>query len=180
MNGEFKAIFLNSVGIHIISIFLIVYFYSHCYEKYIAFISWSKIDQSTFCDYYKDIKVTISEEKYLSDRTLQEWERIEWARMRCGNMNRAGQKGWKNKEMCQCRICGKEEESFKHIWNGEKVRGKLKQEGRNWLEAIEKKHRRDDWMIEMLKGKASKGACWFSKEIYKMYQEQESEQQSDQ
>lgn len=128
--------------------------------------NWRKIDKSSFCQHYKTIKEGIEEEKYLSDEKTTEWEKIQWARMRCGNLERFGKKGMPK---WHCRACQNEdeEESFKHIWNCPQVKNNCKRELRNWIQAMKQKHKNENWMINMLKGRVLKEACRYSWEFQK-------------
>lgn len=126
---------------------------------------WKKIKDSSFCKQYKNIKEIIGAEEYLQDNEVTEWEKIQWARMRCGNLERGRKKGlteW------NCRICKKEEENFQHIWNCAQIRSKSKKDLINWIQAMEQRHNEEDWMIKMLKGKVSKEACRYCWEFQKL------------
>ena len=46
---------------------------------------WVKIDNSTYCPYYRHLKTDISGEEYLYDETKDEEKKKLWARARCGN-----------------------------------------------------------------------------------------------
>ena len=44
-----------------------------------------KIDNSTYCPYYRHLKIDISGEEYWYDETKDEEKKKLWARARCGN-----------------------------------------------------------------------------------------------
>ena len=47
---------------------------------------WVKIDNLTYCRYYRHLKTDLSGEEYLSNSTKDEEKKKLWARARCGNI----------------------------------------------------------------------------------------------
>ena len=74
---------------------------------------WVKVDKSSFCKFYGEIKKTVDREKYWDKKGINGEMKEEWARLRCGNIGKVGKKGY---EDWSCRICEKEDESINHIW----------------------------------------------------------------
>ena len=74
---------------------------------------WIKVDKSSFCKFYGEIKNTVDGEKYWDKKGINGEMKEEWARLRCGNIGKVGKKRY---EDWSCRICGKENESINHIW----------------------------------------------------------------
>ena len=74
---------------------------------------WVKVDKSSFCKFYGELKKTVDREKYWDKKSINGEMKEEWARLRCGNVGKVGKKGY---EDWSCRICGKEDESINHKW----------------------------------------------------------------
>ena len=49
---------------------------------------WEKIDKSSFCPLYKQIKASPEREEYWNIKSDEEWLNGTWARLRCGNVRR--------------------------------------------------------------------------------------------
>lgn len=73
---------------------------------------WCRIDNSKYCAEYKRRKDKVGVEKYWSQRGTSEKDKVQWARMRCGNIGRAGNKGYVEES---CRLCGQGKEKLEHI-----------------------------------------------------------------
>lgn len=114
-------------------------------------LNWVKIQSSTFNDKYKIWKTEKGREKYWEMNGLQDWERVQWARLRCGSTLREGKKGYKD---TKCRLCKKEEENLKHmVWCeklDEEVVGEAWDRWLEWrdVEGVD----REQAAIEALKG----------------------------
>ena len=93
---------------------------------------WVKVDKSTFCSIYKEIKEEFEREKYWDEGMVAGELKEQWARLRCGNFVKAGKKGFNNQE---CELCGVEEENLEHIWNCVEARKGIKKE---WVEGVDK------------------------------------------
>ncbi|CAG5078452.1 Protein of unknown function [Cotesia congregata] len=110
-----------------------------------------KIMESTFNRRYKFIKTTMGTEPYWVDS----WIKEVWCRIRCGNIVRAGKKGFKD---WQCRLCQNEDETLEHIFRcrslkaaaNEKIRGGVAEE---WRQTF-------DWLLmQTLRGDPIKEIC---------------------
>ena len=80
---------------------------------------WCRIDKSTYCPEYRRRKDTVGLERYWEQNGVSGNDKEQWSRMRCGNVGRAGNKGYKDK---QCRLCGQEDEELNHIRNCRKFK----------------------------------------------------------
>lgn len=75
-----------------------------------------------------------------------------WARMRCGNIGRAGNKGYTD---VSCRLCGGEREDLEHILQCESVKGgDLKELWEEW-DGLG----RDESIVRILGGKPISELC---------------------
>ena len=86
--------------------------------------------------------------------------------MRCGNIGRAGNKGFKEEN---CRLCGTGKENLDHAWSCEGMRSTTKEELVRKVEAEwgkVKERGRNGW-IELLRGKVKTGLCQFTREFEK-------------
>ena len=54
-----------------------------------------KVDKSSFCKFYGEIKKTVDREKYWDKKEINGEMKGEWARLRCGNSVKWGRKGMK-------------------------------------------------------------------------------------
>ena len=86
---------------------------------------WMKVDKSSFCKFYEEIKKTVNRQKYWDKKGINGEIKEEWARLKCGNIGNVGKKGY---EDWSCRVCGKEDESINHIWMCEDARELIKDE----------------------------------------------------
>lgn len=66
-------------------------------------LDWAKIDGSNYCSGYRKWKTNLGREKYWDEKGTSSEEKEQWARLRCGNVGKAGNKGYKD---TTCRICG--------------------------------------------------------------------------
>ena len=57
---------------------------------------WVKVDKSSFCKLYGEIKKTVDREKYWDKKGINGEMKEEWARLRCGNIGKVGKKGYEN------------------------------------------------------------------------------------
>ncbi|XP_015120516.1 uncharacterized protein LOC107043497 [Diachasma alloeum] len=89
-----------------------------------------RIRDSTFNPFYKYLVRPDEKEGYWSMKGVTWGDKTMWARMRCGNIGRAGNKGY---EDVSCRLCGEVREDLEHILECDKVReGKLKDLWGEW------------------------------------------------
>jgi len=124
---------------------------------------WERINSSEYNGWYKEVK-----EEGISEYLKKNWGKSKWKRVaifRLGSMMREG-KYWKREEKRRCRMCGRERETWKHVWEEcrewrkegeswqEVVREMLgeKGEGEWWMKKIE---REKEWLVER-KGKREK------------------------
>lgn len=110
---------------------------------------WGKINRSRYCPEYKDIKTDWTQESYWEDKEVKGRDKEQWARMRCGNIGRAGNKGFKEEN---CRLCKAGPENLEHAWSCVEMRrltkedlvkkvesewDKIKEKGKNgWIELL--------------------------------------------
>ncbi|KAK9306259.1 hypothetical protein QLX08_002989 [Tetragonisca angustula] len=86
---------------------------------------WCKINRSRYCPDYKDLKTDWTQESYWEDKETSWKDKEQWARMQCGNIGRAGNKGFKEEN---CRLCGTGKENLDHAWSCEGMRSTTKEE----------------------------------------------------
>ena len=80
---------------------------------------WYRIDTSKYCSEYGKWKKIVGYEKYWEEKDVKLKDEEQWARMRCSNIGRAGNKGYMN---VNCRLCGAVKENLKHtVGNWKKV-----------------------------------------------------------
>ncbi|KAK2577961.1 hypothetical protein KPH14_012261 [Odynerus spinipes] len=89
--------------------------------------------------------------------------------MRCGNLGRAGNKGY---DKMQCRLCGWETEDLEHIWNCEKFRNVVNPELERRIGKIMEGHRGREWK-KLLSGPIQAELCEYSREFEKEARDQE-------
>lgn len=82
-------------------------------------LNWGKIGKSRYCDVYKGWKKEIDCEKYVLDRQTDSKTIEQWARIRCRNLGRERNKGFRNKKG---RLCREEKENLEHILVCQKAR----------------------------------------------------------
>ncbi|XP_043475764.1 uncharacterized protein LOC122507221 [Leptopilina heterotoma] len=93
---------------------------------------WYKIDKSSYCKNYGKWKSKIGRENYWEIKELSFKDKEQWARIRCGNVGRAGNKGFTD---VSCRLCGSETENIEHIWVCKKARELI---DKKWVEEVDK------------------------------------------
>ena len=72
-----------------------------------------KVDESSFCKFYGEIKKTVDREnKYCDKKGINGGMKEEWARLRCDNISKVGKKGYEN---WSCMICAEDDESINHM-----------------------------------------------------------------
>ncbi|CAG5107947.1 Protein of unknown function, partial [Cotesia congregata] len=84
---------------------------SNWWEKELE-AEWSKIVESKYNSLYKEILPGANGAAYLRMKVKRKMDKETWARIRCGNVGRAGKKGYKD---WSCRLCGGGEETLAHI-----------------------------------------------------------------
>ena len=97
---------------------------------------WVKVDKSTYCGFYKEIKKGVEIEKYWDESKYTGLTKEQWARLRCGNIGKVEKKGYAN---WNCRVCEEVEESMEHIWKCETAREQIKEE---WVRGV------DEWKMD--------------------------------
>lgn len=70
------------------------------------------VHKSTYCPLYEFTKTSEGCEDYWRDESGESWVKETWARLRCGNIDRYGKKGFKN---WSCRICNSQQETLAHL-----------------------------------------------------------------
>lgn len=126
---------------------------------------WTKIDKSSYCDYYKTLKTDAEMEKYLKKDNLEEWQKVVWTRWRCGSAVRGGKKGYDNDK---CRGCGRVTETIEHVTSCKKILEKLGEETRKFWQDERNKCSEDEWKIRLinkLKQRPNKNICAMLREI---------------
>ena len=73
---------------------------------------WHRIDTLRYCPEHGEWKKIVGYEKYWGEKDVKLKDKEQWARMRCGNIGRAGNKGYMN---VNCKLCGAVKENLKHI-----------------------------------------------------------------
>ncbi|XP_071650744.1 uncharacterized protein [Temnothorax longispinosus] len=104
-----------------------------------------KIVGSKYNRWYKSIR-----KDGIPDYLMKGWEEARWnriARFRLGNEVREGLY-WENEEDKKCRMCGKEEETWEHVW--EECTRWVEWEGEGWQDVAERllgeKGEGEEWM----------------------------------
>lgn len=113
--------------------------------------------------------------KYWLEENVKGRDKEIWARIRCGNIGRAGKKGeldW------MCRICEEQDETFEHILMCKKSRELVTKKTREgvevWMEEIEEGAIGGE-VINMLGGKVQKEICAYVKEIEEVWNKRSGE-----
>lgn len=120
-----------------------------------------KIRNSTFNPLYKYLGRPDEKEGYWEAKEVSWGDKTMWARMRCGNIGRAGNKGYKD---TSCRLCGGEREDLEHILGCDKVStGKLSEWWRDW-----RRLDRNESIVEILKGNPISRLCKLVREWEKL------------
>ncbi|KAI4491905.1 hypothetical protein M0804_003297 [Polistes exclamans] len=103
--------------------------------------------------------------KYWSEEGVRGGIKEVWARLRCGNIGKAGKKGEKN---WKSRLCKEQEETLEHLITCEKgrelVSEKRRKEIEEWVDGIKEGAIRGD-LINMFGGKIQVGICEFFREV---------------
>lgn len=73
---------------------------------------WTKVEASSYCKYYKNIKINVKMESYLRRKDLKNKLKETWARWRCENVLKENKKGW---EDLNCRGCNGVPEKLEHV-----------------------------------------------------------------
>lgn len=98
---------------------------------------WEKIEKSNYCKYYKEIEKErgTNYPEFWDREDIQGWEKEIWSRIRVGNIPRDGKSGYKKWD---CRLCGEERETLRHIVECTKAReqlsGKMRAQLDEWKE----------------------------------------------
>ncbi|KOX74787.1 hypothetical protein WN51_00394 [Melipona quadrifasciata] len=82
-----------------------------------------------YCPDFKELKTEWNQKSYWEDKE-------QWAKMRCGNIGRAGNKGFKEEK---CRLCNVGTENLEHAWTCVEMRKMTKKELVNKVEAEKNK-----------------------------------------
>ena len=91
---------------------------------------------------YKEINDGFEREKYWYEGGVAGDLKEQWARLRRGNIGKAGKNGFENQE---CRLCGVEEKKLEHIWNCVEACKGIKKE---WVERMNR-WKGDRWGAEL-------------------------------
>ncbi|KAH0548787.1 hypothetical protein KQX54_002354 [Cotesia glomerata] len=104
---------------------------------------WSKIPESKYNSLHKEILPDANGAAYLSKKVKGKMDKETWARIRCGNIGRAGKKGYKDwscrlfggwvetlAHICICsqawRLQADETKSFMEIWKGNRLENEMR------------------------------------------------------
>ncbi|XP_043477868.1 uncharacterized protein LOC122508520 [Leptopilina heterotoma] len=120
---------------------------------------WSKVDKSSFCEYYKSIKEGINMEVYWGRKDMSKSQKEGWARWRCGNAIKEEKKGFSDRS---CRGCRSEKEVLEHVVQCDTVLQELKADSKTWWQDWRGKSAKELWrsrLIEGLKGNCDKNLC---------------------
>ena len=79
-------------------------------------------------------------EKYWGEKDVKLKDKEQWARMRCGNIGRAGNKGYMN---VNCRLCGAMKENLKHILDCREFEKVVKMDLRLAVEEVMRREGKD-------------------------------------
>ncbi|XP_015115564.1 uncharacterized protein LOC107040136 [Diachasma alloeum] len=120
-----------------------------------------KIRESKFNPDYKFLRAVGEDFCYWEEKGVTWGDKVMWARLRCGNLGRAGNKGYKD---MSCRLCGAAREDLEHILSCDMIKGGVLKE--IW----------DDWrvlgrgetIIELLGGEPIPELCKFFREWEKL------------
>ena len=94
-------------------------------------LDWHKVDNSRFCEGYKEWKKKLGREHYWENRKWDGKTKEQWARLRCGSVGRSKCKGFVNDA---CRFCEVEAESLEHIWICQEAKKEIKED---WVREVE-------------------------------------------
>lgn len=121
------------------------------------------INKSTYNTLYKKIRLEKEEDNYWKKDNVRGEDKEMWARIRCGNLGRAGKKGYRD---WSCRGCGKEEETLIHLLKCEGIYKGVEKEKElleEWRGLEDKKV--EEKMIAKLKGEVDIKLCTVFKRI---------------
>lgn len=128
-----------------------------------------KIERSTFNPEYKWLERPNEENSYWSSKGVSWGDKVMWARMRCGNIGRAGNKGYKDES---CRLCGEGREDLEHILRCEAIKGGIL---KVWWDHWAEKGQHES-IAELLGGKPKQELCKLVREWEKLIKKREAEQ----
>ncbi|KAH0550019.1 hypothetical protein KQX54_016877 [Cotesia glomerata] len=126
----------------------------------------NKEASSSDCNNLKEILLEEGSE-YWNEKEISEGMKEVWARLRCGNLTRAGKAGM---EEWKCRMCKKENETIEHIMSCEVMKDSLSAEVKNELEVWREMSEGDSVrkkIVRALKGKICKKLCSVIREMEK-------------
>ncbi|XP_074112166.1 uncharacterized protein LOC141535900 [Cotesia typhae] len=118
------------------------------------------------------------EEIYWKNKKTRSADKELWARVRCGNLVKAGKKGEKD---WKCRECREKEETLMHVLTCEKIRNKLtkesKEEIKKWWEESEDEDKIKKEIVGIMKGRIRTGTCKVIREIENNLKKNERERE---
>ncbi|KAK1120134.1 hypothetical protein K0M31_012858 [Melipona bicolor] len=91
--------------------------------------NWSKINKLRYCP---ELKTEWNQKSYWENKEIKWRDKEQWARMRCENIGRAGNKVFKKEK---CRLCNGGTENLEHAWTCVEIRKMIKEELVNKVEA---------------------------------------------
>ena len=108
---------------------------------------WTRIEQSSYCRYYKEMKEMTEMKTYWQKKKLKGRQKEVWARWRCGNAVREGKKGFKDTNF---RACRNKEETLQHVIECEEIMNKLKAPKKEWWKSWREKRKTKDLRKKLL------------------------------
>lgn len=108
---------------------------------------WTKIEKSTYCEYYKEIKMNAEMELYLRKKKMKDNVKESWTRWRCENVLKENKKGWDN---LNCRGCNRGPENLEHVIDCEAVKQGLEFESRIWWQNWKNESEKDQWRSRLI------------------------------
>ncbi|KAK0075962.1 hypothetical protein PV326_011155 [Microctonus aethiopoides] len=124
-----------------------------------------KIKKSTYNTIYKEITAEAVGNEYLNSKGINMEDRVIWARMRCGNIGRAGKKGEKE---WTCRLCGGEDETMWHLLECEEATREQEEETKKELgkwKGNKGKGEMQEMIIRELKGEINTIICRYMRKV---------------
>ncbi|KAK0079748.1 hypothetical protein PV326_008572 [Microctonus aethiopoides] len=124
-----------------------------------------KIEKSTYNTIYKEITAGAVGNEYLNSKGVNMEDRVIWARMRCGNIGRAGKKGEKE---WTCRLCGGEDETLWHLLECEEATREQEEETKKELckcKGNKGKGEMQEMIIRELKGEINTIICRYMRKV---------------
>lgn len=137
---------------------------------------WERIEASSYNRGYQDWSQRDLEgaAKYWNLRGCEGWMKETWARLRCGNVGRAGKKGFKS---WSCRLCHAELETLEHVWvcptAHQKINTRWAQPVRDWVASLESVGL-PLGITELLKGMPRREFCAYIAAFEKLIKEVET------